>query len=52
MWHAGEERCMRPSFWWGNPKERDLVRGVSVVERIILKWILSYNERCGGDLSY
>jgi hypothetical protein len=36
---------MRPSFWWENPKERDLVRGVSVVGRIILKWILSYNER-------
>ena len=36
---------MYTEFWWGNLKERDRLKFLDVVERIILKTILKHRIR-------
>jgi hypothetical protein len=39
MWHVGERAEVHTGFWWGNLGEKDLMEGLGIDMRIILKRI-------------
>jgi hypothetical protein len=37
MWHVCERRKVHTKFWWGNLREREILKDLGVDGRIILK---------------
>jgi hypothetical protein len=50
MWYVWGRGEVYIEFWWGNLRERDLLKGLGLDGRIILKWIFrKWDEGHGLD---